>query len=112
MSRLNPCPKCGGGPCVNADVDSFNVYCKRCFDVTMIKARSEVGAVNAWNAATNGEQASPTEKTLRDEFAMAALTGLQSVCWEDKCSTREKLIGRMTGVAYEIADSMLKERNK
>ena len=43
-----------------------------------------------------------TEKTLRDEFAMAALTGL--------ISAPEYLILECAGLAYKYADAMLEER--
>jgi hypothetical protein len=48
------------------------------------------------------------EKTLRDEFAMAALTGLIA-------SPKAKLpqeIECLAPLAYSLADAMLKERNK
>lgn len=50
----------------------------------------------------------PTEtKTLRDEFAMAALTGLIQI------QNPEDVITEVIAMnAYEIADAMLRVRNK
>lgn len=52
-----------------------------------------------------------TEKTLRDEFAMAALTGIL-----DKTSRVMSLSleghGQIANLVYSIADAMLAEREK
>ncbi len=46
-----------------------------------------------------------TEKTLRDEFAMAALIGLFSFADNPEVTFKE-----ITGTSYKIADAMLEAR--
>ena len=105
MTKLNPCPDCGREPDLEGHGKAFRVACWHCSSAEFITARTANGAVSAWNAATNGEQAVPTEKTLRDDFAMAALNGLLAGGHDyDFDWTAER--------AYMVADSMLKERNK
>lgn len=107
MTELNPCPRCGNEPDIferNSRDISFQASCGECGDETFIVSNSANGAMNAWNAAT-GEQ--PT-KTLRDEFAMAAISGYM---------TRESCIHSgyaewAVAHSYEVADLMLKERRK
>ena len=45
------------------------------------------------------------QPTLRDQFAMAALTGMLAACPHP-----EELITRRSNTAYEYADAMLKAR--
>lgn len=121
MSKLNPCPQCGSEPdfkFLEADDhfgDEYVVGCKSCRDTILGRSKSANGAINAWNAAT-GEQ---PVKTLRDEFAMAALTGLLvnsggpiqalNTCgWGlVNCSVDE-----VSSFVFSLADDMVRERNK
>lgn len=103
MTKLNPCPKCGNEPDIfelNSRDISFQASCGECGDETFIVSNSANGAINAWNAAT-GDQ---PEKTLRDEFAMAALNGMQQI---EGLSYSDIASG-----SYGIADAMIKERSK
>lgn len=50
-----------------------------------------------------------TPKTLRDEFAMAALTGLLAHGLDDDDRPTP---ARYSEIAYMIADAMLKQRTK
>lgn len=53
------------------------------------------------------------QKTLRDEFAMAALTGLMSEdIYTVAIKTGKPIPDFCASMAYEIADAMLKQRNK
>lgn len=101
MSKLNPCPNCGSEPDIfEYGENHSHIYCTECGDPTEAVSRSVSGAINAWNSAT-GEQ---PIKTLRDEFAMAVLIGIQQI---------EGLsYAYIAGTAYGIADAMLKERSK
>lgn len=103
MTKLNPCPDCGVEPAFQEGDSGFAIGCESCDSVVIVASKSANGAINAWNAAS-GEK---PEKTLRDEFAMAALVGTlaanlgapstYTVFAED---------------AYKHADAMIKERNK
>lgn len=106
MSGLNPCPKCGSEPSVNVLDDSVTVCCGRCDsdDEYFIIGKSAVGAMNAWNAVTSEQPA----KTLRDEFAMAVISGYMT---RESCIHSEYAEWAVTH-SYEIADLMLKGRNK
>lgn len=107
MSKLNPCPLCGSEPDIESNGGYTSVYCVLCVDGFTITSESAIGAINAWNAATGGEQAAPTEKTLRDEFAMAALPMFSEVASGGDYFGEEAAM-----YAYFVADAMLKERNK
>lgn len=103
MTKLNPCPLCGSEPDLEDLGNSFQVACWECSSVENAISRSASGAMNAWNAAT-GDGTKQSGKTLRDEFAMAALIGIQQI---------EGLsYAYIAGTAYGIADAMLKERSK
>lgn len=106
MTRLNPCPDCGREPNINVLDDSVNICCGRCdsSDEYLVMSRSASGAINAWNAATSEQ---PT-KTLRDEFAMAAISGYMAT---ESCLSSESAEWAVTH-SYEVADLMLKERSK
>lgn len=109
MTKLNPCPDCGHEPGVfdltklNSLEKFFQVSCPECDDDTSVICRSASGAMNAWNAATGGER---TVKTLRDEFAAIALP----LAWH--AGSDNTPLGNIAALAYNMADSMLKERNK
>lgn len=51
--------------------------------------------------------ADENEKNLRDEFAMAALTGLSLAIFADGLKVNEKVLALKS---YEIADAMLEAR--
>lgn len=110
MSDLNPCPQCGSEPdfkFLEADDhfgDEYVVGCKNCRDTILGRSKSANGAINAWNAATSEQPA----KTLRDEFAMAAISGYMAT---GSCLNSESAEWAVTH-SYEIADLMLRERNK
>lgn len=104
MSELNPCPDCGREPDLEDRGKIFRVACWHCSSTEFTTARSANGAMNAWNAAT-GEQPA---KTLRDEFAMAVISGYMA---RESCLNSESAEWAVTH-SYEIADLMLKERSK
>ena len=53
------------------------------------------------------------QKTLRDEFAMAALTGMEIPYFPNKDEViADRHIERMTEIVYRLADAMMKEREK
>lgn len=52
------------------------------------------------------------KKTLRDEFAMAALVGLLAGCKPAKDKKGYLIHVRTMACSYEIADAMLAERGK
>lgn len=106
MSGLNPCQKCGSEPSVNVLDDSVTVCCGRCDsdDEYFIIGKSAVGAVNAWNAVTSEQPA----KTLRDEFAMAVISGYMAT---DSSISNDSAVW-FAEYAYLVADAMLKERSK
>lgn len=106
MSELNPCPGCGREPDFEEGKNVFRVACWRCDSIDYITSRSASGAISAWNAATSDDRSAPDKKTLRDEFAMAALSGLLANGYDpfgfDLAAKR----------VYLIADAMIKERSK
>lgn len=114
MTKLNPCPDCGREPDFEEGAKVFRVACWDCSPIEFVTARTASGAINAWNAATSDGTTNQSGKTLRDEFAMAALAGLQQVYWEtiEGYESGKHLVKCMAESAYEIADTMLKERSK
>lgn len=108
MSKLNPCPDCGREPDFEERGKTFRVACWHCSSTEFITARTASGAINAWNAATGDGTTNQSGKTLRDEFAMAALVGRVSES-TSYVPTRYELIA---SDCYKMADAMLKERNK
>ena len=104
MTKLNPCPDCGREPDFEERGSVFRVACWRCSSTEYITARSASGAMNAWNAATGDSATAQSGKTLRDEFAMAALTGMLQI---EGLTYQEIASG-----AYQLADTMIKERSK
>ena len=108
MTKLNPCPDCGGEPDFEERGTVFRVACWHCNSTEFITARTANGAVSAWNAATSESQSVSTEKTLRDEFAMAAIGGYMAT---ESCLNSESAEWAVAH-SYEIADLMLKEREK
>ncbi len=61
--------------------------------------------MSAWNEGKWGEGAWGDNDCLRDQFAMAALTGLSSGgAWRDFTNAR------MAELSYELADAMMIER--
>ena len=53
------------------------------------------------------------QKTLRDEFAMAALTGMELHHFiNGDIDGMEKYFSRVAEIAYKYADAMMKEREK
>lgn len=50
-----------------------------------------------------------SEKTLRDEIAIAAMNGLLS---HPDCRETDKIIDIIGDESYKIADAMMKARNK
>lgn len=119
MTKLNPCPDCGREPDLEERGKIFRVACWHCSSTEFITARSANGAVNAWNAATGEGRSESSDKTLRDEFAMAALAGLlansggpiqaSNTCgWGlVNCSVDE-----VSSFVFSLADDMIRERNK
>lgn len=117
MSELNPCPNCGSEPDIFEYKSEYTrISCIECEHGAEVISESASGAINAWNDVT----ANFTQpiKTLRDEFAMAALTGILS---DRDTALRIGKIGmdnlvcpaKLTATgAYAIADAMLKEREK
>ena len=49
----------------------------------------------------------PNDKTLRDEFAMAALVGIVNAGFRTQYSSKE-----LAQLAYRFADAMMKERSQ
>lgn len=117
MTKLSPCPECGKEPDLDERGEEFRVACGRCDSAEIIVARTASGAINAWNAATGDGTTTQSDKTLRDEFAMAAhidkpmiATQLEEYGVEDfSYQDFAELEARMR---YIFADSMLKERGK
>ena len=115
MTKLNPCPDCGREPDFEERGKTFRVACWHCSSTEFITARTASGAINAWNAATGDGTTNQSGKTLRDEFAMAALVPVYA-----HCANKMDLDGYpdenwRDGIAkdvYAMADAMLKERNK
>lgn len=52
------------------------------------------------------------EKTLRDEFAMAAMNGLLSSPGEIERDTFDDVVQSIADMAYEYADAMLERREQ
>lgn len=104
MTKLNPCPECGNEPDFEEGAKVFRVACWDCSPIEFITARTASGAINAWNAAT-GEQPA---KTLRDEFAMAVISGYMATESDLNNESAEWAVKH----SYKVADLMLKERNK
>lgn len=104
MTKLNPCPDCGREPDLQESGDVFRVACWPCISTEYIAARTASGAMNAWNATTS-EHALPV-KTLRDEFAIAALTAIT----ERSAASSTYDAAVVAQAAYLIADAMLEAR--
>ena len=101
MTKLNPCPVCES----DAEQVSATVQCKNC--IMRTPSFSNAGlAVTWWNELGNAKPVVAV-KTLRDEFAMAVLTGALAANLEELDSYEDFAVD-----AYQQADAMLKERNK
>lgn len=107
MSELKPCPFCGATNVRVKCIEEFtySVKCHQCAAFGP-DAPSTADAVTRCNDCT---ARSPTlTKTLRDEFAMAALTGLEASLGADVEIPPDKA----AQYAYARAASMMKEREK
>ena len=104
MTRLNPCPKCGSEPEFLFMNDKPFLFCAVCDLKANPCGLSANEAVNAWNRITSEQKT----KTLRDEFAMAVISGYMAT---ESCLNSESAEWAVTH-SYEIADLMLKERSK
>lgn len=51
------------------------------------------------------------QKTLRDEFAMAALPSVLAVCCTDPIPPKEAYSAYVARMTYALADAMLRERD-
>lgn len=113
MSKMEPCPACRSTRVyvmrslteTSAAGNLPKVQCPDCCCVGPVAETSDE-AIRAWNAIPRAP-VQPT-KTLRDEFAMAALSGLLARMRPDAIYTYEDLVAQ----AYAIADAMMKEREK
>lgn len=55
----------------------------------------------------------PDQLTIRDHFAMAALTGLISQSWMGLTDDKNNILGdKIAWVSYKLADAMIAERNE
>jgi Lar family restriction alleviation protein len=93
---MKPCPFCGGIPDYIQSGELHYVRCDDCL-AQVDYCDSESDAVSKWN------QRADNKITLRDQFAMAALTGLLANNDSD-LHEGEHLM------AYRIADAMMKQR--
>lgn len=106
MSELKPCPFCGATDVRVKCIEEFtySAKCRQC-DALGPDGPSRESAIGRWNDCT-ARSFAPTE-TLRDEFAMAALSGLLAGRSEAGCDPYGHAIE-----AYQCADAMMKEREK
>jgi len=110
MSKMEPCPACRSTRvCVMRSLTETSaagnlpkVYCLDCCCVGPVAETSDE-AIRAWNAIPRAP-VQPT-KTLRDEFAMAALSGLMAGLENGHLAHDDA-----AQFAYDRADAMLKER--
>lgn len=104
MIKLNPCPACGNEPGLYIGAGPIYTVVCRCGLAVDADTTNGDSAINAWNDITANFNSDPV-KTLRDEFAMAYITGAAAAkTW----ITPDSLAVN----AYEAADAMIKERNK
>lgn len=118
MDKVKPCPRCRTpySRVVNtranfmASADRFAVFCNQC-NYMANECDTPEQALSAWDAILRPQP--PMPKTLRDEFAMAALTGLMTIR-DDDPQNDYIVYGPETAaaVAYAIADAMMKEREE
>lgn len=96
-NEIKPCPFCGSQPVYHDEYFMCHgVGCPIC-GITMTHID--------WNCrAIEPETELPT-KTLRDEFAMATLTGLYA---NPECNLHE---AECAGSCFSMADEMMKARN-
>jgi len=112
MSELKPCPSCWSTKVyvvrsltnVTAEANYPKAQCLDCGCLGPF-AKTSDEAVRAWNAIPRKV---PPNKTLRDEFAMAALTGLLAGLESDGHLAHDDA----AQFAYDRADAMMKEREK
>lgn len=106
MSELKPCPFCGATDVRVKCIEEFtySAKCRQC-DALGPDGPSRESAIGRWNDCT-ARSFAPTE-TLRDEFAMAALSGLLAEGTTLRLTTHDTATA-----AYEYADAMMKEREK
>lgn len=106
MNDLKPCPFCGA---TNVRVKciaefTYSVKCSQC-DAFGPDGPTKEYAIDHWNDCT-ARSSAPVE-TLRDVFAMAALSGLLAEGTTFRLTTHDTATA-----AYEYADAMMKEREK
>ena len=102
MTKINPCPICGSEPDLNVGYQESWVVCRSCGVAVASGTTTGDAAINGWNDVTaNFKQPA---KALRDEFAMAALIGMQQI--------EGLTYADIASGAYGIADAMIKERSK
>lgn len=99
------CPKCGSGKIrltYAKDSEYFHLECGACHHASD-GTNSHESAWDIW--ASRG----PAETTLRDQFAMATLTGL--CVFDGTVDYEYGSIDGLANLAYRIADTMMKARN-
>ncbi len=106
MSELKPCPFCDATNVKVKCMEEFT-YCGRCrqCDALGPDAPTLADAVTRWNDCA-ARSPDPT-RTLRDEFAMAALSGLMG---HPQNSVTDR--SGDAEICYLYADAMMKEREK
>lgn len=107
MTELKPCPFCGARTAFVKYLgdDAHGVQCGQCFSWGP-DAPTKADAVTCWNGCA-ARSSDPVE-TLRDVFAMAALSGLLARMQPGAVYTYDELVAQ----AYAIADAMMKERER
>ena len=117
MTKLNPCPLCGNEPDLTVYSGYINGVVCICGLAVEVGATTGDAAINGWNDVT--ANFTQPAKTLRDEFAMAAMQAIRSgpewQLLEMKSivagNSDLNLEGVISHFAYKQADEMLKERS-
>lgn len=104
MIKLNPCPQCGNEPDLNVGHQDSWVICRSCGISVAAGATTVSAAINGWNDVT--ANFTQPVKTLRDEFAMAVLSGLLASGEYSK----DYDLARATRLSFRYAELMLEER--
>lgn len=106
MNKINPCPLCGSEPVLTVYSGYINGVVCGCGLAVEVGATTGDEAINGWNDVT--ANFTQPVKTLRDEFAMAALNGAIAA----NSNYRPVSYDDLAADCYSVADAMLKERGK
>lgn len=104
MTELNKCPLCGNEPDLTVFSDCISTVVCECGLAVDVGATNGDAAINGWNDVT--ANFTQPVKTLRDEFAMAVLSGLLASGEYSK----DYDLARATRLSFRYAELMLEER--